>query len=435
MTLFFNPTASLKPEGEGKAQTNATKQGPTKAEFRVYYLFNFIVGVLCTVNFLLFWAVHIVMQGVAWKQLGMRHICRPIYNLIDLSPTCRAFAAKYIYRKQIYTDFFAISMFFIFSFVVSLGVVTYWQVTYGYLPWWLLFTYYSFWVGFGGRGMGAAYSFAHREAHDRYLYKKWILNYIGNPFENWIGPFFGNIPNNFSTSHIKIHHRLQAGKGDTFYQWDLDRTSWHDFMLYQTRILVHMLGYSSLRYFGAEERFHKQYSQLLSGSVKYYLLYPAVILLVTASPSFLFWIYVQPLFCMTYFLAFINFGFHGWIEFDENGKSIECVNSTAIIDGEDDYFGEDDHMAHHYFTNIFWRDLPKHQETQKKIWIKHHASVFRETSILELSLYLLLKDWNYLYEHYVDYSGEMTKEEIMEMLETRAKRKEMTYEEYVASIW
>jgi hypothetical protein len=57
----------------------------------------------------------------------------------------------------------------------------------------------------------------------------------------------------------------------------------------------------------------------------------------------------------------MNFGFHGFIDPNEKNETSWCVNSTCIIEGEDDYFGEDDHMAHHYATPLFYTELPKYQ--------------------------------------------------------------------------
>ena len=42
--------------------------------------------------------------------------------------------------------------------------------------------------------------------------------------------------------------------------------------------------------------------------------------------------------------------------FSPQGKSIECVNACCIIDGQDDSFGEDDHMTHHYSTQTWCAD-------------------------------------------------------------------------------
>lgn len=118
--------------------------------------------------------------------------------------------------------------------------------------------------------------------------------------------FFGNVPTNFSTSHVFIHHRLDGGPGDTFYEWDLDRTNISEFMLYIYRVSKHMVGYSSLRLF--KDRNQKNQYNKLYGGVVTYLLTGAAILAITRSFNFVFWIYLQPLMCMTYFLALLNYG-------------------------------------------------------------------------------------------------------------------------------
>lgn len=236
------------------------------------------------------------------------------------------------------------------------------------------------------------------------------------------------MPYNFTTSHVFIHHKLDGGMGDTFYEWDIDRSSLAEFMLYVHRVFLHMTGYSSLKFFSAHGD-TKKVEQLKKG-VNIYWIVCGSILAITRSPSFVFWIYLQPLLCMTYFLALINIGFHGFIEFDESGKNIPMVNSSTIMDGEDDYFGEDDHMAHHYNTSVYYRDLPDHQKSKIEEFKKVKASVFKKLSIVELSIFILLGLWDKLADHYVDFSGKMSKEEIMSMLKLRAQRKETDYERY-----
>jgi len=121
----------------------------------------------------------------------------------------------------------------------------------------------------------------------------------------------------------------------------------------------------------------------------------------------------------------------GFLELDEKGTHLACVNSTVITEGEDDYWGEDDHMAHHYFTAVSHRDLAAHQASQKDVWKKHKGSCFQKLSIVELAVLMLLKEWRRLAElHYVDHSRSMSVDEIAALLEKRARVKEMTYDEY-----
>jgi hypothetical protein len=181
--------------------------------------------------------------------------------------------------------------------------------------------------------MGAAYSLAHREGHTRTLYQRWIRESVGNICENWLGLFYGNIPYNFTTSHIQIHHKTNASAPDTFYMWDWPRDSLKGFMLFVTRIFMHMIGISSMRFFHVNKQ-QAQYDKMRQGVITYFVWTPLAILLLTkGSFSFLFWVWFQPLCCMTYFLALINVGFHAFIEFDDEGKHITCVNSSAIVGG------------------------------------------------------------------------------------------------------
>ena len=131
---------------------------------------------------------------------------------------------------------------------------------------------------------------------------------------------------------------------------------------------------------------------------------------------------------MTFFLALINIGFHGFLELDEAGKHIPEVDATAIIEGDDDSFGEDDHMAHHYNTSTYYRDLPALQASKVEAFKRTKASVFRGLSIFELSVLILLGQWDKLADHYVDYTGKMTRGEIMTMLKKRAQFKETSYD-------
>jgi hypothetical protein len=121
-------------------------------------------GILLTINFAVFWALPIALQGQAFK-LGLQRVLVPIYNWIDRSEAIRGFAGRWIYKRPEHVDYFARAILLLLSTSISLGVVVYWQIAHGSLPFWLIVLYYFAWVGFGGRGMGGAYTFAHREGH------------------------------------------------------------------------------------------------------------------------------------------------------------------------------------------------------------------------------------------------------------------------------
>jgi len=380
-----------------------------------------------SLNFVIFWALPIMGMGSIYK-FGLKWLLQPIYLMLEQNAVLRSFASSYIYTKPEHADFFVMSCAVLLHSVIGLSIVFTWQLVYGHLPMWLIFSYYCSWVGIGGNIMGAAYSLAHKEGHFYGLYRKWLRSYVGHIFENWVGVFFGSVPWNFTTSHIYIHHRLDGGIGDTFYEWDLDRSKPSDFMLYVHRIFTHMIGYSSIKFFYACGP--KSKADQLEQGIKTYCTAVIAVLAITRSPSFVFWIILQPLLCMSYFLALINYGFHGFIEFDKDGKHIPTVNATCIVDGEDDLFGEDDHMAHHYSTSVYYRDLPALQKSKEAEYARTKASIFQKVSVVELSIYVLFGLWDRLAEYYVDYSGKMTREEIMALLKERAQRTEINYDDY-----
>jgi len=260
------------------------------------------------------------------------------------------------------------------------------------------------------------------------LYKPLIRDYIGHPFENLLGVFFGNVPHNFSTSHISIHHKTNGGVGDSFYLWDFDRSSLGDFMLYVYRVLFHMTGIYSVHFYRANKRHDK--ADLLWSGMQKYVFVGVLILAITRSVSFLFWFYLEPFFCMTYFLALINIGFHGFLEYDTDGSHIGVVDASAIVHGDDDLFGEDDHMAHHYNTAVYYRDLTALQTAKQAEYAKYRASVFQKLSIVELSIFMVFGLWDQLADHYVDYTGKMTREEIKALMKARCQRIEIDMDIY-----
>lgn len=402
-----------------------------------------VLGFILTLNYLVLWLPPIFLQGWAYNSF-LHRFFRPVYDLADKSARLRSFAFRYIYRAQYLVDYFASAVFFLVGFLASLTLVFYWQIAFGVLPWWLIAVYYFCWVGFGGRSMGIAYSFAHREGHaaGEGLYRPWIRKSTGNIFGNWVGNFYGNVPYNFSTAHILLHHRLNGGKGDVIYMWDLDRTRFSDVLLYVWRIFVYMTGWSSLNVFAKQRHIpvmERAYRQLRKGMIIYWLILPLAITVVLgvsgSSPAaigvFLFFIYFQALIAMAFFLAFINIGQHGFVECDADGKFISHVCSSTILDGKDDVFGENDHMAHHYFGQVSHDLLAEHQTSQRPLWGRHHASVFEKISIMELGISIVFKQFNKLArQHYVDFSGNLNTQQIAELLERRAKRKEIDYEDY-----
>ena len=370
---------------------------------------------------------------------------RPVFSVLDRSATLRRFAARRVYRRAVHVDYFASALLFLVGLAIALGVVFTWQVRFGALPWWLVAAYYFAWVGFGARAIATAYTLAHREGHVARggMYRPWIRKYIGNIFENRVGVWYGIVPHTFSTSHVLLHHRLNGGKADPQYLWDLDRTKFGDMLLYQRRFLLYMTGISSLAEFRRQRALHpaiqSAHTTLRRGMLIYHVYVPSAIialLLATGSsvPSaiaFWFFIYLQPLLAMSFLVALVNWGQHGFLEHDSNGRIIECVTASTILDGHDNSFWEDHHLAHHLQPSAVHDKYAEIQSSQISEWARRHGAVFKRTSVIEIAVLLQLGRIDRLIDqYYVDYSGTLDRDELVALFVRRAQRKEMSYEDY-----
>lgn len=113
----------------------------------------------------------IATLGMLWKYVLGKHIVA-IFDILDKNSTVRAFAKTYIYSRPEHADYFVTQCLSLINSAFMISVVFYWQINYGYVPAWMILCYYCLWVGIGGRNMGAAYSFAHKEV----LYVNYFLH-------------------------------------------------------------------------------------------------------------------------------------------------------------------------------------------------------------------------------------------------------------------
>lgn len=94
---------------------------------KMMILVRYLTGVLLTVNFMLFWATPIALQGVIWKNV-FKPFLQPVYDAMDSSKSLRQFATDYIYAQPRYADYFATTLLLLATSFVSIGGVLYIQV-------------------------------------------------------------------------------------------------------------------------------------------------------------------------------------------------------------------------------------------------------------------------------------------------------------------
>ena len=76
----------------------STFSSPPPLRSRLLRYAHQVSGVILVINFIVFWAVPIFVQGQAFH-LGLKRILVPIYRAMDTSPTIRSLASTYMYSK------------------------------------------------------------------------------------------------------------------------------------------------------------------------------------------------------------------------------------------------------------------------------------------------------------------------------------------------
>lgn len=114
------PTA--KNAGRGKSLPMSTQ-----IYRRVVIVYRWWLGLAVFLNFVVFWAVPIGLQGQGWR-LNITKRLHPIYTALDNNKWLRSIANTYVYNKEVYSDFFAISCGLAVNTFVTIAVVLYQQV-------------------------------------------------------------------------------------------------------------------------------------------------------------------------------------------------------------------------------------------------------------------------------------------------------------------
>lgn len=128
-----------------KDWNNVTLQiGRKPWPFSRYFRWEFLVGLLLSLNFLTLWAIPVFGMGQLWKSF-FRYIGHPIFEMIDGNSYVRHFAETYIYSKPKYADFFVTTVMVTVSTVCSVVGMFWVQIKYGYLPWWSIALHYCAW--------------------------------------------------------------------------------------------------------------------------------------------------------------------------------------------------------------------------------------------------------------------------------------------------
>mmetsp|Transcript_41562 Transcript_41562/g.53617 ORF Transcript_41562/g.53617 Transcript_41562/m.53617 type:complete len:318 (-) Transcript_41562:107-1060(-) len=211
------------------------------------------------------------------------------------------------------------------------------------------------------------------------------------------------MPAAFAFGHSLNHHRYNNGPLDVVSTADKPRDSFINFITYLTRWFLYSLNISTFLQFISE----KKYSialKIFCGSL-YWWSWFALFSLYLNHFIFAIGYILYPFAENVLLLAAINWAWHAFI--NPNHHDDEYVGSLTIFKSPLNVLNENYHVIHHQYPNLHWSLSPYKLLKHYKDYVgSGKASMFTKTHPFELFFYIILKDYQSLVNHFIEFKTE-----------------------------
>ena len=270
------------------------------------------------------------------------------------------------------------------------------------------------WYGFQ---LGPYTLMLHNVSHRKYFRVEY--DWLDWPFIAILGMPFGHMPNGYFAHHVGMHHPENNLEDDLSSTMHLQRDSaWDFFIHYLGHFLV--LGGHDLAIYLRDRNRDKILGRWRIGIV---LWFAVVIGLALVSWQATLLVFGFTLLITRTAMMSGNWAQHAFVDATRPDNcyvnSITCINSSY----NKRCFNDGYHISHHWKPARHWTEHPQELQDDLQKYAEADAIIFRKLDFFMVWVFLMLKRYDKLADHYVPIDDRQRgKEEIIALLKERTRR-------------
>ena len=297
--------------------------------------------------------------------------------------------------------------------MVPLGILLYMPFITGWV-WWAVSLAYIYVNNISFKGPFGL--MLHCTSHRPWFKKEYR---IANYYLPWfVGLFFGQTPDTYSSHHIGMHHRENNMEEDLSSTMHYQRDSLFDFFKYYLNFFL--LGILPLiKYFDTRNQ-KKLKRKIIRGELFFVLM--CVALCFVNWPATVM-VFIAPFVISRLVMMMGNFAQHSFIDSEDPGNhyknSITCINVKYNKKCWNDGY----HISHHIKPAMHWTLHPEHLQKNLGEYAENRALIFEGLEFLGVWIKLMGKKYDDLADHLVNIEGIFgSKEEAIKVMKERTKK-------------